>query len=158
VIAGGFVNETQMFKAMAMSNFGDGPIVKAIGMARAPLTAVMKSSHFVDLAGEGRLPKAFADQYGTHPEQFFISSADLQREYGKAVGGEIPWSAVGVYTYLTDRVGVGLKQLLAGSRKWKLGLLSRDDLASLTERCAKVTGIPLVEEARREAFRNMLDF
>jgi len=158
VIAGGFVNETQMFKAMAMSNLGDGPVVKAIGMARAPLTSVMKSSYFVDLAGEGRLPKGFQELYGAQPEQFFISSADLQHEHGEAVGKEIPWSAVGCYTYLTDRLGVGLRQLMAGSRKWKLNLLSRDDLASLTERCAKVTGIPLVEEAQREAFRNMLDF
>ncbi len=158
VIAGGFVNETQMFKAMAMSNLGDGPVVKAIGMARAPLTAVMKSSYFAELAEKGKLPKSFQSLYGDRPEQFFISSADLQKQYGEAVGKQISWSAVGCYTYLTDRLGVGLKQLLAGSRKWKLDLLSREDLASLTERCAKVTGIPLVEQARRQMFEKMLDF
>ena len=38
VMAGGFIEETQMFKAIAMSNFGYGPYVKAILMARAPLT------------------------------------------------------------------------------------------------------------------------
>jgi len=159
-IAGGFVNETQIFKAIALSNFGDGhgPAVKAVGMARAPITAAMKASYFVDLAAEGNLPKPFAQLYGTDPEQFFITSGDLRTEYGDAVGAEIPWSAVGVHTYFADRIGVGLRQLLAGSRKFKLELLSRDDLASLTERCAKVTGIPLVEEARHEAFVNLLDF
>jgi len=159
-IAGGFVNETQVFKAIAMSNFGDGagPAVKAIGMARAPITAAMKASYFVDLAAEGKLPKSFAELYGTDPEQFFITSGDLRAGYGDAVGSEIPWSAVGVHTFLTDRLAVGLRQLLAGCRKWRLDLLSCDDLASLTERCAKVTGIPLVEEARREAFESILDF
>jgi len=159
-IAGGFVNETQIFKAIAMSNFGDGrgPAVKAVGMARAPISAAMKASYFVDLAAEGKLPKQFAELYGTDPEQFFIASVDLRKEYGDLVGGAIPWSAVGVHTYLADRIAVGLRQLLAGSRKWKLDLLDRSDLASLTERCAKVTGIPLVEEARREAFASILDF
>jgi len=159
-IAGGFVNETQILKAIAMSNFGDGhgPAVKAIGMARAPITAAMKASYFVDLAAEGKLPKSFVDLYGADPEQFFITSMDLRSTHGDAIGGEIPWSAVGVHTYLSDRLAVGLRQLLAGCRKWKLDLLCRDDLASLTDRCAKVTGIPLVEEARREAFADILDF
>jgi hypothetical protein len=159
-IAGGFVNETQIFKAIALSNSGNGtgPVVKAVGMARAPITAAMKASYFAELAQEGKLPRNFAELYGTDPEQFFIASAELRSRYGDAIGHEIPWSAVGVHTYLTDRLGVGLQQLLAGSRKWKLELLARDDLVSLTERCAKVTGIPLVEEARREAFASILEF
>lgn len=160
-MAGGFVNETQVYKAIAMSNLGDGngPAVKAIGMARAPLTAAMKSSYFVDLANEGKLPKGFVKLYGDRPEQFFITSADLRREHGDGiVGTEIPWTAVGVHTFLSDRLAVGLQQLLAGSRKWKLDLIDREDLVCLSERCAAVTGIPLVEEAQREAFANILDF
>ncbi len=60
--AGGFTNETQMFKAIAMSNLGDGngPYIKAIGMARAPLTAAMKASYFCQLASNGGVPKTFA--------------------------------------------------------------------------------------------------
>jgi hypothetical protein len=64
---------------------------------------------------------------------------------------------VGVYTYLYDRIGVGLKQLMAGSRKWKLNLLTRKDLMALTERTAKVTGIPLAEEAEAEEIERILD-
>ena len=157
-IAGGFVNETQMFKAIAMSNLGDGPVVRAIGMARAPITAAMKASYFADLAAEGKLPRQFADLYGADPDQFFITSAELKSRFGDAVGREIPWSAVGVHTFLSDRLKVGLQQLLAGSRKWRLDLLSRADLVALTERAAKVTGLPLIEEAQREAFANILDF
>lgn len=61
---------------------------------------------------------------------------------------EIPWGAIGLYTYL-DKIKVGLQQLMAGARKWNLKLLSRDDLIALSERAAKVTGIPLPEEASR---------
>ncbi|MEM3629752.1 MAG: glutamate synthase-related protein, partial [Candidatus Bathyarchaeia archaeon] len=64
IMAGGFINETQIFKAIAMSNFGDGPFVKAVLMGRSPLTAVMKASYFKQLAQEGKLPKAFAERYG----------------------------------------------------------------------------------------------
>ncbi|MCX8170135.1 MAG: hypothetical protein N3D72_03485, partial [Candidatus Methanomethyliaceae archaeon] len=53
--------------------------------------------------------------------------------------------AIGLYTYM-DRIRVGLQQLMAGARKWKLNLLDRSDLIALTERAAKATGIPLPEE------------
>ncbi|MEM2192278.1 MAG: glutamate synthase-related protein, partial [Candidatus Hadarchaeales archaeon] len=55
-MAGGFINESQIFKSIAMSNLGDGPVVKAITMARAPLTAVMKADYFVELARKKSLP------------------------------------------------------------------------------------------------------
>ncbi len=160
VMAGGFINETQIFKAIAMSNLGDGngPYVKAIAMARAPLTAVMKSSYFTELAAQGKLPKAFSDLYGGAPEQFFLASAELKARYGDEVGNGIPWPAVGLYTYFVDRIGTGLKQLMAGCRKWRLDLLDRGDIAALTERASRVTGIPLIDEVAREAMANILDF
>jgi hypothetical protein len=46
---------------------------------------------------------------------------------------------------------------MAGARKWSLNLLDRKDLVSLTERAAKVTGIPLVEEAEADLMERMLD-
>jgi len=156
VMAGGFINETQIFKAIAMSNFGDGPLVKAVLMARSPLTAVMKANYFKELAQEGKLPKSFAEKFGATPEKFFISTPELKTKYGERFK-EIPWEAIGVYTYLTDRIGVGLKQLLAGARKWKLELINRNDLMSLTERAAKVTGIPLADEVEMDAVERILD-
>ncbi len=159
-IAGGFVNETQIFKAIAMSNLGDGhgPYVKAIAMARSPLTAVMKSDYFVQLATNSGVPKHFSKLYSGRPEQFFITSTELRRTYGDAVGKEIPWPAVGLYTYFVDRLGTGLKQLLAGVRKWRLDLLDRGDLAALTERASRVTGIPTIEEMAQAAMLTILDF
>ncbi|MEM2102332.1 MAG: glutamate synthase-related protein [Candidatus Bathyarchaeia archaeon] len=156
VIAGGFISETQIFKAIAMSNFGDGPFIKAVLMARSPLTAVMKSNYFRQLAQEGRLPKTFADRYGATPEKFFIAAPELKAKYGERFK-EIPWEAVGLYTYLTDRVGLGLMQLMAGARKWKLNLLDRNDLMALTERASRVTGIPLAEDVEKDAIERILD-
>jgi len=156
LMAGGFINETQIFKAIALSNFGDGPYVKGILMGRGPLCAVMKSSYFVELSREGKLPKAFRDHHGATPEKFFICTPELKRCYGERFS-EIPWEAVGLYTYLHDRIKVGLMQLLAGARKWRLDLIDRNDLVALSERAAKVTGIPLVEEAEADAIERILD-
>jgi len=61
-----------------------------------------------------------------------------------------------LYTYLHERLGVGLKQLLAGSRKWKLNLISRKDLMALTERASKVTGIPMAEDSEAEEIERIL--
>jgi len=156
LMAGGFIKETQMFKAMAMSNFGKGPYVKGVLMARSPLLSVMKSSYFVELAKEGKLPRTFAERYGTVPDKFFISAPELKAEY-KERFKEIPWEAIGLYTYLNERIKVGLMQLMAGARKWKLNLIDRNDLVSLTERAAKVTGIQLVEDSEADAIEKILD-
>jgi len=155
-IAGGFINETQIFKSIAMSNFGDGPFVKAVIMARAPVTAVMKSEYFDELARNGKLPKDFADRFGTDPEKFFISMPELREKYGNKLN-DIPLPAVGLYTYLVDRIGVGLRQLMAGARKWKLELLDRSDLAALTERASEVTGIPTVDKMETDLFEQILE-
>jgi len=159
-IAGGFVNETQIFKAIAMSNLGDGhgPCVKAVAMARAPLTAVMKSDYFAELARNGGVPQRFAALYGQDPDAFFISAPLLRKKHGQAVGHDIPWPAIGLYTYLADRLDVGLKQLMAGARKWRLDLLSRDDLVALTERASRVTGILTLEETAQQTMETILDF
>jgi hypothetical protein len=156
VMAGGFINETQMFKSFAMSNFGQGSYIKAILMARAPLTAVMKASYFDELSKEGRLPRAFADKYGTTPDRFFIMAPVLEGEFGERFE-DIPWEAVALHTYLTERLGVGLRQLMAGARKWKLNLLDRSDIVSLSERAARTTGIPLIDEMEQDALERILE-
>jgi len=155
--AGGFVNETQMYKAMAMSDLGDGPIVKSIAMSRTPILAVMKSNHFVKLAEEGKLPTSFAGQYGNKPQQFFISSSIVQALRPDAkLGTDIPWGAVGLFTYWHDRIGEGLKQLMAGARKFKLNCIERGDINSLTEYASKVTGIETIEARAARVMKALL--
>ena len=156
-MAGGVINETQMFKAIALSNFdGHKPYVKSITMARSPLTAAMKACYFSDLAARGRLPRDFANKYGNSPDKFFIAADELKTEFGENLGTKIPWSAVGVYTYLSERLGLGLKQLLAGTRKFKLDLIDRTDLASLSELASEVTGIPMMHEVERDLLEGIL--
>lgn len=154
-MAGGFINETQIMKSFAMSNLGDGPHVKSIAMARAPITAVMKADYFTELAELGSLPKDFERKYGDDPDQFFISTTELMRRLGSDYE-KLSSGAIGLYTYYVDRIGTGLQQLMAGSRKFNLNLLSRDDLASLTRIGSRITGIPSIDEIERDAMEEIL--
>jgi len=65
-------------------------------------------------------------------------------------------SSVGVYTYF-DRIRVGLQQLIAGCKKFRLDLISREDLASLTPLARDVTNIPMIHEYDRKSFENILN-
>ncbi|MEM4508163.1 MAG: glutamate synthase-related protein, partial [Archaeoglobaceae archaeon] len=154
-IAGGFINETQILKAIAMSNFGDGPIVKTVTTGRAPLTAVMKSEYFVKLAKEGKLPKSFTEVYGDKPDKFFALADEFKAKFGEKIGNAIPWSAVGLYSYVY-RMSVGMKQLLAGMRKFKLELANRNDLAALSPLASEVTGIPMIHKVDEQIFDSIL--
>jgi hypothetical protein len=157
IMAGGFIEETSIFKTIALSNFGEGPFVKAVLMGRSPITAAMKSSYFTQLAAEGKLSNNFVAKYGAIPEKFFIATPELKSTYGLRFN-EIPLESIGVYTYLTDRIGVGLKQLMAGNRKWNLNLLNRDDLMSLSNIAQQVTGIPLAHEVENDVVKKILDY
>lgn len=155
VMAGGFTSETQIFKSIALSNFDSEPFVKSIAMARAPITAVMKASYFSELAAENSLPLEFVNQYGNEPNKFFLCSAELRERFGSDYD-LIPPGAIGLYSFYSDKLAIGLKQLMAGVRKWKLNLINRQDIASLTERAKYITGIPLIEELEKEAMRRII--
>ncbi|MEM3477817.1 MAG: FMN-binding glutamate synthase family protein, partial [Archaeoglobaceae archaeon] len=71
------------------------------------------------------------------------------------IGNAIPWSAVGLYSYVY-RMSVGMKQLLAGMRKFRLELVSRDDLAALSPLASEVTGIPMMHKVDEQIFDSIL--
>ncbi len=79
----------------------------------------------------------------------------LKEKYGSEVN-QMPLGAIGLYN-VTDKIKVGLQQLMAGSRNWKVEYISRDDLFSLTEECAKITGIKYVMDAYREEALEIID-
>lgn len=153
--AGGFVNETQIFKSMAMSDLGSGPTVKAIAMARSPITAVMKAEYFSELSKKNQLPADFAKTYTSDPAKFMIAYSELEKQYGSDAK-KIPIGAVGLYTYWHDRIGVGLQQLMAGSRKFKLSCIARSDIASISERATRVTGIPMISDVESDLMSRIL--
>ncbi|MFX0045469.1 MAG: glutamate synthase-related protein [Candidatus Hermodarchaeota archaeon] len=155
-IAGGMIEETAIFKAIAMSNLdGKGPLVKAVAMARSPITAAFKGDYYAELAKEGKLPKPFVKMYGDDPEKYMVSSPKLKDKWGDKYK-DIPKGAIGVFSYYHERIGSGLQQLLAGNRKWKLDLLDRDDVCSLTPLAEEVTGIPMAHRYQAEEMEKIL--
>jgi len=150
ILAGGFVLEDQIFKGLAMG----APYVKAIGMARAPLAAAMVGKTIGDGIDSGQLP-IYLQRFGKTRESVFITAENLKREYGKDYA-RIPTSAIGLYTYY-ERLAQGLRQLMAGSRKFALKYITRDDLVALTRDAAEISGIPYVMEADMEEAMKILE-
>jgi len=153
LLAGGFVLEDQIFKGLAL----DAPYVKAIGMARAPLAAVMVGKTIGEAINEavdsGKLP-VYLQRFGKTREAVFITAEGLKREYGKDYE-RIPTSAIGLYTYY-ERLAQGLRQIMAGSRKFAVNFIDRGDIVALTREAADVSGIPYVMESDIEEAEKIL--
>lgn len=148
-IAGGFSDEAGVFKAIAMG----APYVKAICMGRALLIPGMVGKNIAQWIRDGNLPKTVA-RYGRTPQEIFVTYDTLRDKYGKEI--EImPPGAIGVYTFC-QKIKIGLQQLMAGSRNFSLGTISRKDVMALTEEAAKISGIPYVMDAYREEAERIL--
>lgn len=144
-IAGGFSLEDHVFKVLAMG----APYVRAVCMGRALMIPGFVGKNIEHWIKSGTLPPTVKD-YGAHAKEIFVCYEELAEKYGKDMK-DIPLGAVAIYTF-SQRIKVGLQQLMAGSRNFKLGAISRNDVISLTEEAAKVSGIPYVMDAyRREA-------
>jgi hypothetical protein len=61
----------------------------------------------------------------------------------------MPLGAIGFFSY-ADKLKIGLQQLMAGSRNFRISTISRKDLMALTKEAAKVSGIPYVMDAYRD--------
>lgn len=139
-IAGGFALEDHLFKGLAMG----APFVKAVGMARTPLTAAMVGKTVGKMCEDNKLTTDLC-QYGENFEQVFVSSPKLKAKYGERFK-DLPAGAVGVYTYM-ERLTTGLQQLMCGARKFTTEYMTRDDLVALTPEAAAVSGIQYVMDA-----------
>lgn len=142
--AGGFSSEDGVFKALALG----APFVKAVCMGRALMIPGMVGKNIDLWIKEGKLPKTVSE-YGNTPEEIFVCYEEVKNIVGSKEIEKIPLGAIGIYSF-TQKIKVGLQQLMAGSRNFKISTISRSDLMSLTEECAKVTGIPYVMDAYRE--------
>ncbi len=150
--AGGFSSEDHIFKAMALG----APYTKAICMGRALMIPGMVGKNIgLWLKGEdGGLPPTVS-RYGGTKEEIFVTYKNLKSVYGDEVE-KFPLGAIGLYT-ACEKLRIGLQQLMAGSRKWRTHLITRKDLACLTEEAAKVTGIPYIMDAYREDALKIID-
>jgi len=149
-IAGGFALEDHIFKALAMGS----PYIKAVCMGRALMIPGFVGKNVAEWISKKNLPPTVAE-YGTKPEEIFVCYEELAERYGKDMK-DIPLGAVGIYTFC-QRLKVGLQQLMAGSRNFRLSTISRSDLMSLTKEAEQVSGIPYVMEAYRDAAEKILE-
>lgn len=150
-VAGGFVFEDQIFKGLALG----APFVKLVGMARAPIAAAMVGKTIGRAIDDRQVPVYIA-RFGDSKEEIFVTARTLKKELGEDAFRALPTSALGLYTYY-ERLAQGLRQLMAGSRKFAVGLISRDDIGALTREAAEVSGIPHVKDIDREEAERILD-
>jgi glutamate synthase domain-containing protein 2 len=148
--AGGFSSEDGVFKALALGS----PFVKAICIGRAMMIPGMVGKNIAHWLKEGKLPNTVS-QFGSTPEEIFVNYEDVMNIVGTSEMKNIPLGAVGIYSYC-EKLRVGLQQLMAGARCFSLPVITRSELMSLTEECAKVTGIPYLMEAYREEAMKIL--
>jgi len=148
-MAGGLSLEDHIFKAIALAS----PYVKAICMGRATFAAAMAAKTVGKLIKEGKVPEEYK-KYGDTVEQIFVAAETLKAKYRKDFE-DIPVGAIGMYTYY-DRLATGLKQLMAGERKFALKHITRDDIFALTREAASISGIPYVMDCDKEEINRIL--
>jgi glutamate synthase domain-containing protein 2 len=142
--AGGFSSEDGVYKALALG----APFVKAVCMGRALMIPGMVGKNIAAWIQGGRLPNTVG-QFGSTPEEIFVCYEDVKSIVGADEMKNIPLGAVGIYSY-AEKIRVGLQQLMAGTRCFSVPVINRRHLMSLTEECARVTGIPYLMDAYRE--------
>jgi len=97
----------------------------------------------------------YIERFGATSEEVFITAPALKEKFGNDFE-KIPTSALGLYTYM-ERLAQDLRQIMAGSRKFALEYITRDDIAALTEEAAKISGICYVTEVDEEEAYKILD-
>lgn len=141
-MGGGFSAEDHIFKVLAMG----APYFKAVCMGRSLMIPAMAGKSAEAWIKDNNLPNPLK-RYGTTKEEIFVSYEQLRQKYGADME-RIPLGAVGIFTY-TDKIKVGLQQMMAGSRNMRLDVISRNDVFALTEEAAKISGLAYVMDANR---------
>jgi glutamate synthase domain-containing protein 2 len=137
-VAGTFTFEDQIFKGLALG----APFVKLVGMARAPIAAAMVGKTIGRTIEDREIP-VYIERFGCSKEEIFVTASALCQELGREQFEKIPAGALGLYTYF-ERLDQGLRQLMAGSRKFSVEHLSRGDIAALTREAAEISGIQYI--------------
>lgn len=151
-VNGGFTFEDQIFKALAMG----APYVKMVGMARAPIAAAMVGKTIGQTIESQQIP-VYIERFGNAKDEIFVTASELRHELGDKEFDKLPTGAIGLYTYY-ERLAQGLRQLMAGSRKFALQYMSRNDLAALTPDAARISGIQSIMDVDKDEASQILDF
>jgi glutamate synthase domain-containing protein 2 len=134
-LAGGFTFEDQIYKGLALG----APYVKLIGMARGPIAACMVGKTIGKSIEASELP-VYVERFGMTRDEIFVTAGDLRNEIGDKEFEALPTGAIGLYTYY-ERLAQGLRQMMAGNRKFGLEHITRGDIASITREAADISGI-----------------
>ncbi|MFH1760600.1 MAG: FMN-binding glutamate synthase family protein [bacterium] len=149
-VAGGFTFEDQIFKGLSMG----APFVKLIGMARGPIAAAMVGKTIGRTIQDNQVP-VYIERFGNSRDEIFVTSAELRKELGDREYEKLPTGALGLYTYY-ERLAQGLRQIMAGSRKFSLEHIARDDIAALTREVADISGITYLMDVDKKEVDEIL--
>jgi len=150
-LASGFVFEDQIFKGLALGS----PFVKLIGMARGPIATAMVGKTIGRTMKEQQIP-VYVERFGNSKDEIFVTASALRKVLGDREFEKLHTGALGLYTYY-ERLAQGLRQLMAGSRKFSLEYMSRDDIAALTREANQVSGIQYVMDVDQGKVERILD-
>jgi hypothetical protein len=149
-LAGGFTFEDQMIKGLALC----APYTKLIAYARSPLAAAMVGKNIGKAIEAQNLP-IYIQRFGMGVDEIFITSHELRQKLGDRFH-KLPVGAIGVYTY-NERLAQGMRQFLAGARKFALKHVARNDIAAITPEAAKISGIPYVMDIDKAEAAKMMN-
>lgn len=159
--AGGLAKEDQIFKALALG----APYTKLVCMGRAlmipgylgsNIQGVLEPEKKQKLNGNWNELPATVSCYGQAADEIFAGFYDVQKKVGKDEMKNIPLGAVAVYT-LGDKLGAGLQQLLAGTRKFSVKAISRNDIYSANRETEKETKIPFITDVADEVAKGIIN-
>jgi glutamate synthase domain-containing protein 2 len=149
-VAGGIIFEDQAYKGLALG----APYFKVIGMARGPIAAAMVGKT-IGKAVESKEVPVYISRFGRTIEDIFVTSTELKQRFG-ADFDSIPVSAIGLYTYM-QRIAQGMRQLMAGNRKFGLSYIERGDIAALTKESAEISGIHYIMDVDADEVEEILN-
>ena len=150
-VAGGFAFEDQIFKGLALG----APFVKLVGMARAPIAAAMVGKTIGRTIDENQVP-VYVERFGNSKDDIFVTASALRKELGSEEYEKIPTGALGLYTYY-ERLAQGLRQLMAGCRKFATEYIAREDIAALTHQAADISRIQYVMDVDQKEVDKILN-
>ncbi len=158
--AGGLAKEDQIFKALALG----APFTKLVCMGRALMIPAYLGSNiqgviFPEMKEElngnwEKLPGSLAES-GLTPDEIFAGYYDVQKKVGKSEMKNIPFGAIAAWT-LADKLAAGLQQLMAGSRKFSLKEITRNEIYAANRETAKETGITYITDKNDEEAKKIM--
>jgi glutamate synthase domain-containing protein 2 len=159
--AGGLAREDHIFKAIALG----APFTKLVCMGRglmipgflgSNIEGVLHPDRKEQLNGNWDKLPASVSKFGTTADEIFAGYAGVQKKVGKEEMKNIPLGAIAAWT-LSDKLGAGLQQLMAGARKFSLPEINRDDIYAGNRETQKETDLKYITEKNDQQAKNILE-